>query len=168
VKVTVTGPNLAHPTDLTYGGGAELAHVLTLDPGATPASGDVYTAQVVYSDETTATLNLTLAGAFQGAPVLLTPAWSESNVSHTPTLSWSAPTGAQPAAWNYIAYVQDLATGDFVWTSQVPSTDTSVTVGPVGTFTQLNPSTTYVWGVLASDSAGNTTSGGYVGFVTAP
>ncbi len=134
-----------------------------------PVSGDAYTAQVVYQDETTATINLTLAGAFEGAPVLLTPMENDRNVSRTPTLSWSAPTGAQPAAWTYTAYVQNSSTGAFVWAAtQLPSSATNVTVGPLGTFTQLDPNTAYIWGVIASDSAGNTTTAGDVWFMTQP
>ncbi|MGD0632552.1 MAG: putative Ig domain-containing protein [Terracidiphilus sp.] len=169
--VSATNPDLIFPADIgecNNCGNGQFSYFTNLT-GYTPNVGDSYGLKITYSDGTQETLPVAVGTVPSAAASNLAPNLTTSNVSLTPTFTWTDPANA--ANYNYSFTLWDQ-NGNQIW--QIPgnnsnsngfsSSITSITWGtdPTGggstpTAPNLNNSATYTWQVQTRDSSGNQT-----------
>ncbi len=164
VKATLgTGPNVTASIDLPFSNSNYGEHYAQFRIAATPVVGQSYPLTITYSDGTTSNTTAVIAGVYKSLPAITAPAVAATNVSKTPTFTWTAPIGATTDAYLVRLYFYDGANFSYLWQEST----TATTLPFPATQTALIGSGTYVWVVYALDSAGDyAVSQGY--FTTAP
>ncbi|HLZ69183.1 MAG TPA: IPT/TIG domain-containing protein [Dehalococcoidia bacterium] len=108
------------------------------------------------------TFTINAAVTRPGAPALASPAEGATNVSLTPSLSWTAPGGAIAGSTQYTAYIWDPAAVTMKFQQGTTALSLSVPAG-VG----LAPSRFYYWMVQACNGSACGPQARWIGFTTA-
>jgi hypothetical protein len=174
VKVTImSGPNIPLPYDIAIDRRQSSGSWIWTGLLA-PTVGDSYTYRVTYSDGTEETLTASVTGVLTTSNMATptSPANNATEVSATPTFTWTAP-ASPPTSYTYQLGVQQ--NGPWIWSypnngkqSGMPSSQLSVLYNVDGSANQpaLTSTQTYQWWISTVDSNGNQGQN-YASFTTA-
>ena len=171
--VSATNPDVVLPVDIGEctncgNGNGQFSYYSNLT-GYTPNVGDSYGLQVTYSDGTQETLPVTVGTVLSAAASNLAPNLTTSNVSLTPTFTWTDPANAANYTYSFTLWDQN---GNQIW--QIPGNNsnsngfssaiTSITWpndptggGSTPSVPSLSSNGTYMWQIQVADSSGNVT-----------
>ena len=167
--VSATNPDIVFPVDIgecSNCGKGQFSYYSSLT-GYTPTVGDSYGLKITYSDGTQETLPVAVSTVPSASATNLSPNLTTSNVSLTPTFTWTDPANAGNYSYSFTLWDSN---GNQIW--QIPgnnsnsqgfsSSITSITWGtdPTGngstpTVPSLNSSETYMWQIQVNDSSDN-------------
>jgi hypothetical protein len=165
------GANLAGPTNIAlcgYGNtncGSGFRASYSLPSASAPNIGDTYFFRVNYSDGTGETVTAAVTGVLSKFATSLAPT-TGTNVSTTPTFTWTAPVCAACSTYVY-EFEIGPTNGNSIWevpgnANGLPYTTTSLVWGVDPTdstntpsVTSLTTGTEYYWNIEVTDSYGN-------------